>query len=94
MNHKTVTMISCLGALVFTFETADAAVCHKYRVWKYPRPQSCGAHHPKFVPVVNPKSNDGPDDHSWYVEITRLPPLDGDPDREKGVEELKKQLSK
>lgn len=59
-----------------------AQACHHYSRWYYPYPQPrCGlaAH------TTRPKEVD----RSWYVEIV-LP--DVDPDRERGLEELKEKL--
>lgn len=56
---------------------SSAQACHHYAVWKYPWPQPrCG---------LAARGTD-PDARIWYVEITKLPPLD---EREIGIEKLK-----
>ena len=58
-----------------------AQACHHYARWYYPYPQPrCG---------VAARGSD-PNDHSWSVEITKLPPSwNLDSDREQGIEQLK-----
>lgn len=74
---------------------AQAAPCHHYSKWLYPYPQPrCG---------MAARGTD-PTDHSWSVEITKLPPswnTDEPPaaqdppavdDRDKALEQLKEKL--
>ena len=72
-----------------------------YSRWYYPYPQNCGrggtgirmalkTPEPSAMKVqLLPPAPD--DDHSWYVEITKLPDEDSDI-REVGIEKLKQQL--
>lgn len=57
----------------------STANAHCYSIWNYPTPQRCG---------IAARGTD-PNDHSWYVEITKLPP---DIEREVGIEKLKEQM--
>jgi hypothetical protein len=75
---------------LLAWQPAEAA-CHHYSIWKNPWPQPrCG---------VAARGTD-PNDRSWSVEITKLPPswtLDPEPaagDRDQGVERLKALLSR
>lgn len=54
-----------------------AEACHRFSRWYYPYKQRCS--------VVTPSN------HDWYVEITKLPPLD---DRGIAIEQLKKEMAK
>ena len=71
-----------------------------YSVWKYPYPQRCNAGVAKLENAEGLKPSgtslqvqvlsSAPDeDHSWYVEITKLPP---DWERDLALEKLKGQL--
>jgi hypothetical protein len=88
--------------------TSAAASCHRYAVWHYRFPQRCYAARPasvrhiayatipqkrEFVQVQHPAASPPlADDHSWYVDITKMPPLDDAIGRALGVEELKRKL--
>ena len=69
--------------LVMTFPT-QAFACHHFARWYYPYPQPrCGVY----------AKTTAPEDKTWYVEITAVPPIDEDSDlREVGIEKLKQQL--
>lgn len=72
--------MSLAVALLFA-GTANAAACHRFSRWHYPWPQRCGdAHHTYARPAAfNPPVATTDDDHSWYVEITKVPlTWDGD----------------
>lgn len=75
-------MISFIVWAIF-HEVAEAATCHHYSVWKYPYPQPrCG---------LAARGTD-PNDKSWYVEITKMPPLEPAGDRDKAMDQLKEML--
>lgn len=68
---------------VLTFLWTTSADSHCFRVWRYPHPQpGCGIY----------ARTSSPDDKTWFVEITKLPPLDDDDGRAAAVELLKEKL--
>lgn len=83
--------------------------CHHYSIWKYPYKQTCGRggtgiriglkiHEPRAMGVQIPPSapitdDNDPNDHSWYVEITKLPPGLDDP-RDAAIQKLKEYMNK
>ena len=74
-----------IRALVLAALIPSAAHAHCHRVWHYPYPQpGCGV----YARVSAPAS----DGKTWFVEITKLPPLTEDEVREWAVEKLKEQL--
>jgi hypothetical protein len=94
---------AALAVIAITLATDSADACHKYSIWKYPRPQPCyTANAP--APLLHRAEEQS---HDWSVEITKLPPtwnLDEprievtapetvqDPDRARGLNKLKEQL--
>jgi hypothetical protein len=80
---------------ILWYGIAHAAICHHYSRWHYPWPQHCGRGgtgirmalkmpQPSAMRVQAPPS--APEDKSWYVEITKVPP---DPDRDAAINKLK-----
>jgi hypothetical protein len=72
---------------VFLTLSVAPAEAHCYSHWAYPQPQpGCHAHSLLAHRAAEQS-------HDWYVEIQQLPPgwtLDPDPEREQGIEKLKK----
>jgi hypothetical protein len=91
-----------LSLSIVMFSAPSEAHCYRY--WHYKTPQHCGysptgrgiglkIHQVRVqLPLSAPIDNDN--DHSWFVEITKVPTEDNtDLDlREVGVEKLKQQL--
>jgi hypothetical protein len=77
--------------------TSPADACHRYAVWHYRFPQRC---YTAYAPIPQKRElaqTQHPvapptDYHSWYVDITKMPPLDDATGRALGVEELKRKL--
>jgi hypothetical protein len=72
-----------LSSFASPAEPVEAAACRHFRYWRYPWPQHCG-----MTPIIRAPAVD----RSWYVEITRLPPLDDEDQHAIGVEALRKAL--
>jgi hypothetical protein len=68
-------------ALALAADPASAA-CHHYSKWLYPFPQPrCG---------ITARTTD-PSDHSWYVEITKLP---DDLERAAAIQKLREEMER
>lgn len=93
-----------LLTIALQLSIVSLANAHCYSIWKYPKPQHCNAGVAKLVNAEDLKSSgtslqvqplspapedEIPDARVWYVEITKLPPLD---EHEIGIEKLKEQM--
>jgi hypothetical protein len=78
----------CLVAVALCVAQPANALCHHYSKWYYPYPQ------PKCSGVYSRVSS--PEDKTWSVEITKLPPswnlLPEDEERSIAIEQLKEKL--
>jgi hypothetical protein len=85
------------AAFMLAVPAPSAASCHRYSVWHYRFPQRCytaraaPVRHIAYVQTQHPATPPLADDHSWYVDITKLP-LDDALSRALGIEELKREL--
>jgi hypothetical protein len=84
-------MLHCIrlaiaAAWVIAATPAETA-CRKYSIWRYPWAQQCAFTATAPAPPLHLTDDE---DHSWYVEITKLPPgWSLDPDRADAIERLK-----
>jgi hypothetical protein len=82
---KKLALLSIIAVLI----SEPAAACHRFSYWAFNTPQKCGGVYARQRAPPPPHLTDD-EDHSWYVEITKLPPgWSLDPERADAIERLK-----